>query len=153
MTKDVLEKILTPGGVLAATDLTATEKAAFYGHLIGQGMTGSTAYNRLFKEGFQPWELDGIDRLRTAYLDQMECDGGGDVTAWRSLTDDERAGRGAFWNFLGAVKHRTRFSQFMADAGMRSAVTVAKRFGSDDWKPWEQRGIKAVLSEFGQSSE
>lgn len=37
-----------------------------------------------------------------------------------------------------------KFFAFMEKRGM-SRTTIIKRFTADDWKPWEQEGIKALL--------
>ena len=38
-----------------------------------------------------------------------------------------------------------KFFAFMEERGM-SRTTIIKRFTADDWKPWEQEGIKALLN-------
>jgi hypothetical protein len=55
---------------------------------------------------------------------------------------------GDFWRFLGDIAYRQRFGDFMSDRGMKSYVTVSKRFGSDDWKEWERVGILRVVEYF-----
>lgn len=37
-----------------------------------------------------------------------------------------------------------KFFAFMEERGM-SRTTIIKRFTADDWKPWEQEGIRALL--------
>lgn len=55
---------------------------------------------------------------------------------------------GDFWQFLGEIAYRQRFGAFMADRGMKSYVTVSKRFSVDDWKEWESAGIQSVVEYF-----
>lgn len=152
MTKETILKVLTPGCSLSASDMTPQEKQSLYDMMVAEGATQSFAYDRFFKEGFQQWEIEGTDSLKRQYVAEMERDGA-DCGHFTSMSDDDQMCHGHFWRFLGIIRHRTRFAQFMADRGMKSAVTVAKRFGSDDWKPFERRGIRAVLTEFVESEK
>lgn len=55
---------------------------------------------------------------------------------------------GDFWRFLGDVKRRQAFSDWMRQRGMRSAVTVSKRFSADDWRGYELLGIEQIVRDF-----
>jgi hypothetical protein len=88
---------------------------------------------RFFRDGFAQWELTGIDTIKEKYLkDLPDAD---------TITND-------FWTYLGELRRRQAFSDYMRDNGMRSAMTVAKRFAADDWKPFERIGILAILQQF-----
>ena len=60
---------------------------------------------------------------------------------------------GDFWRFLGDIAYRQRFGAFMAERGMRSYVTVSKRFSADDWREWEVIGIQRVVETFCESRQ
>ena len=40
-----------------------------------------------------------------------------------------------------------KFFSYMEERGM-SRTTIIKRFTADDWKPWEQEGIRTLLEAF-----
>lgn len=146
MKKDIIQKIIS-GGVFVSSDLTSDEKKRLHALMKHYGASEGYSYNRFFQRGFSQWELKGIEWVKAEYLNVMEREGT-DVSGYRNLTETERNQPGAFFNFLKEQRHVVRFDQWMADAGMRSAVTVAKRFGSDNWLPFELRGIESILSEF-----
>ena len=76
ITECVFNERLADGGVLCVGDLTADEKRQLYQHFISFGATEGFAYDRLFKEGFLPWEMRGILGCRIDFLHRMkEIDG------------------------------------------------------------------------------
>ena len=134
--KTILEKILAPHGVLAQSDLTADEKKHLYAVLEGMGMSMSTAYQRLFNKGFDEWELQGIDRIKRDFI------------AENNLPQLERVGEG-FYSALPMMSGmKTELVNKLAQLGIEHRNTVDKRFDADDWKPWEHRGIRDILTEF-----
>ena len=170
MTKKLIEKINVPQGVLAPDDLTADEKKQLFALMVRKGASTGFAYTRFFKEGFQPWELDGVTKVKIDYLrhlhtvEKVETEvrcaetletPDGETYKYRhyyQVEDGERSFditvAGDFWRFLGDVKRKTHFSQWMADRGMRSAMTVAKRFSADDWREYERIGIREIFKAF-----
>lgn len=56
--------------------------------------------------------------------------------------------RGDYWRFLGDIAYRRRFGDFMAWNGMRAYNTVMKRFAVDDWKDYENQGIRRIMEQF-----
>ena len=133
--KTILEKILTPHGVLAPSDLTAAEKKYLYDALERFGMPTSTAYQRLFNKGFDEWELQGIDRIKHEFI------------AENNLPQMERVGEGFYSSlpFMSGLK--VKLVNKLALLGMEHRNTVDKRFDADDWKPWERKGIRDIISE------
>lgn len=71
----------------------------------------------------------------------------GDGESFEERTFDITA-PGDFWRFLGEIGYRKRFGLFMADRGMKSYITVAKRFADDDWREWERIGIRQLTEQF-----
>ena len=41
----------------------------------------------------------------------------------------------------------------MSELGMSSQMTVRTRFKEDDWKPWELKGVKAIIEEYNKNIE
>lgn len=133
MNTNIIERISTPGSPLTVTDMTADEKKRLYTLMEQYGATQGFCWNRFFRDGFAQWELTGIDTIKEKYLkDLPDAD---------TTTND-------FWAYLGDLRRRQAFSDYMRDNGMRSAMTVAKRFAADDWKPFERIGILAILQQF-----
>ena len=180
MTKEIFKKILTPQGILSVSDMTADEKKELYQAMVGFGSSENFAYKRFFQDGFVQWEIDGILALKTAFIRWLQTEeklfievrcvteGGGQppMPVYRYFyrippkpmegqSFDERsfdiAEPGDFWRFLGDIAYRQRFGAFMAERGMRSYVTVSKRFSADDWREWEVIGIQRVVETFLES--
>lgn len=131
-----LKKIYSPKTVLSPDDLLATEKKQLYDLLMSYGASLSFAYERFFKEGFDAWELIGIDNIKQEFLKEREL----------CLTSSEP---GAFYELLG--NHRGLKAELrdkMQSLGMKSELTIIKRFQTDNWKPYELLGIKAIIEEF-----
>lgn len=161
MTKEIRNKICTPGAVLGCHDLTAEEKKRLYQTMTGFGASESWTYDRFFKEGFCQWELDGIVTTKIDYLhllytgEKVEIEhrnvGGERYRTFYSADGQERSFdlnvAGDFWRFLGDMKRKSHFAEFMATRGMRSAMTVTKRFSEDRWKEYERVGIARVLQQ------
>lgn len=87
ITECVFLERLADGGVLCVGDLTADEKRQLYQHFIAFGATEGFAYDRLFKEGFQPWEMRGILGCRIDFLHRIKNEG----VNWeiRETTDED----------------------------------------------------------------
>lgn len=165
-----LKRILQPGNVLAATDISPDDKKQLYKVMQKMGATDSFSYTRYFRDGFDSWEIDGVVALKTAFLEWLQ-------TKEKIFLEVRNVGRsrwrhfyrippapaegqdftehdfdimqpGDFWRFLGDIGYRKRFGEFMAERGMKSYHTVIKRFSSDDWREWERIGIRSVVEGF-----
>ena len=143
MTKDLFAKLLTSKGVLQATDLTVSEKKDLCSFLQRYGISQALYYDRFFKEGFYEWEIEGINHIKSFFMDECLSDEKGNITE-----------SGKFYELIGNRRGlKSQFTKLMYDKGMRSEVTVRKRFASDDWKPWELMGICAIIEEFCKEYE
>lgn len=154
MTKEICKKI-TSGGTFSVDDLTPEEKKALTALFVENGMSGSTVYMRFFDKGFDQWELFGVTKLREEFLastfasidgseDEEEGSKGyGYVLTLAPDYDDSK-----FYDIISQLKIGKRLCDFMAERGMASQMTVRTRFKANDWKPWELKGVNAILEEF-----
>ena len=153
MTKKIIEKI-TSGGVLNVNDLNPSEKKALYAHFSAYGMSQSTCYLRFFDKGFRQWEIIGISHIRQEFLLTHNCcvdDKGTEDEGSRGygyvLTLTDGYDDSKFYSVVSDLKMGVKLSEFMAERGMASQMTVRTRFKANDWKAWELKGIKAILEE------
>lgn len=154
MTKNIWKKILDCG-ILSATDLTPEDKKRLYALFEGYGMPKSTCYSRFFDKGFCKWEIMGVSHIRDAFLvseksntdDEPEGEEGstgyGAALALSSQYNDSK-----FYELITNLKMGKRLCDRMAELGMSSQMTVRTRFKANDWKPWELKGVKAIIDEF-----
>ena len=154
MTKNIWKKILD-GGVLSATDLTSEEKKRLYALFEWYGMPKSTCYHRFFDKGFCKWEIVGVSHIQDVFLwrekintnDMPEGEEGsrgyGAVLALSHEYDNSK-----FYELVTNLKIGKRLCDYMSELGMSSQMTVRTRFKANDWKPWELKGIKAIIDEF-----
>lgn len=154
MTKNIWKKIFD-NGTLSATDLTSEDKKRLYALFEGYGMPKSTCYNRFFDKGFCKWEIVGVSHIRDVFLvsEKSNTDnisegedgskGYGAVLALSSGYEDSK-----FYELITNLKMGKRLCDRMAELGMASQMTVRTRFKANDWKPWELKGVKAIIDEF-----
>lgn len=139
-----LKKIFNPKCILNPNDLSADEKKQVYNLLGMNGASMAFAYERLFKEGFKEWELVGIDQIKKDYLSEM-C---------LHLSSEDMNIPGKFYETLNSHRGlKSLFCRRMQDMGMTSQITVIRRFTQDNWKSYERRGIRAILSELYAEEE
>ena len=175
ITECVFNERLADGGVLCVGDLSADEKRQLYQHFISFGATEGFAYDRLFKEGFLPWEMRGILGCRIDFLHRMkEIDGveweirevGGEPTTdelfhyrlYYPMPDGTERSidlnkKGDWWVMLGDLKRRIEFGRWMQERGMKSLTTVTKRFSTDDWREFERVGVVQVIKSFCEKTK
>ena len=175
MNKEILTKISSPDTALDVTDMTPEEKRSLYAFFEQQGASQGFTYDRFFKEGFSIWELLGINQIKIEYLYYLHTEEKVEISVRNEgneplyyykpkatteavpdgvTTADIEERRfslttpGDFWRFLGDVRKRSHFSARMMGYGMMSAVTVARRFSTDNWKPFETTGIIQLTQDF-----
>lgn len=158
MNRKDFEKVLVPYGAMAVADLTAEEKRQLYALMVRKGASEAFGYDRFFKEGFAQWEIDGIWQCKIDYLhhlhtdEKLELDIKGDNLVHYTADGTERTfdlkQAGDFWRFLGDIRKRIHFGDYMSRLGMKSQTTVSKRFAVDDWKEYELTGIRQVTDEY-----
>lgn len=160
------------GGTLAVGDMTAEEKRRLFACMVRYGASAGFSYDRFFKEGFLKWEILGIYKIKIDYLHYLKTEEkididircvetttdpqtGEEIHKYRvfyPMQDEEKSidlnKPGDFWQLLGDLRYRLKFKELMQQMGMRSASTVVKRFRIDDWREYEQVGIRMVVDVF-----
>ena len=133
MNIEVLTKAMKPKGIFLSSDLSIDEKKTLYGLMQMYGASTALAYDRFFKEGFDEWELEGIDTIVQTFCK----DNGIPYQIDKPLFDmiDVRLGL-----------KEPLYHQMEAMGMCRN--TVRKRFSQNDWKQWERMGIKKILYEY-----
>lgn len=158
MTKENVEKVTQNNTPLDVNDISADEKKNLAEFLSDKGFTISTFYLRFFHKGFDAWEIQGIKNCKKQFLaipevanllseyvdtDALSNEIGKKGYLVEAAQTDEP---GVFYTCLKKANNGLcmKFFAFMEERGM-SRTTIIKRFTADDWKPWEQEGIKALL--------
>lgn len=158
MTKDNVEKVTQNNTPLDVNDISADEKKNLAEFLSDKGFTISTFYLRFFQKGFDAWEIQGIKNCKKQFLaipevanilfGYVETDAlGNEIGKKGYLVEAAQTDEpGVFYTCLKKANSGLcmKFFAFMEERGM-SRTTIIKRFTADDWKPWEQEGIKALL--------
>ena len=134
------------------------EKKNLAEFLSDKGFTTSTFYLRFFQKGFDDWEIQGIMDCKKQFLaipevgkllaEYVETDAlGNEIGKKGYLTELAKSEEpGVFYSCLKKADSGLcmKFFAYMEEKGM-SRTTIIKRFTSDDWKPWEQEGIRTLL--------
>ncbi len=158
MTKEIIEKVMQNNTPLEVNDISADEKKNLAEFLSAKGFTISTFYLRFFQKGFDAWEILGIKNCKKQFLaipevanllsEYVETDAlGNEIGKKGYLTEAAKSEEpGVFYTCLKKASSGLcmKFFAFMEERGM-SRTTIIKRFTADDWKPWEQEGIRALL--------
>ena len=113
---------------LDSSAFTPEEKSQMIALLVQKGCTQSTAYVRLFRDGFNEWQLVGIRRLLREYCDS------------RGLEYPDELTR----HFYRSLPSRTDFKDYMQSKGMCRG-TAKQRFSSINFKEWELEGINQIF--------
>ena len=147
-----LKKILV-GLPISFRDLSVTEKKALYSALTACGMSRSTCYLRLYKTGFEPWEIMGVTKVSEFFLamtattidkDEKVDDEGSRGYGYVRYLDSDRDLKAVYPIVIeqGMLK---KFLTYMYKMGIHSPTTVRNRFNRDNWAEWERRGIKQII--------
>lgn len=161
MTKENVEKITQNNTPLDVNDISAEEKRNLAEFLSDKGFTISTFYLRFFQKGFDAWEIQGIKNCKKQFLaipevanllsKYVETDAlGNEIGKKGYLVEAAKSEEpGVFYTCLKKANNGLcmKFFAFMEERGM-SRTTIIKRFTADDWKPWEQEGIRTLLEAF-----
>lgn len=144
MTKKILKILSQSKKNLCSQDLTPVQKQRLFELMVSYGTTQGFAYDRIFKEGFDDWELIGIDNIKRDFLKEHDAELG-DYERILALAADEK---GKFYSILEQTKGlKTKLKDKMFGMGM-SLVTCQTRFAVDNWKPWERVGFLHILNQF-----
>ena len=161
MTKEIVEKIANSYTPLQVDDLSVEDKKALYVVLAKKGFTLATFYLRFFQKGFSKWEIEGINECKRQFLllpdvsqllldyvgeDDPQMVNGDKGYLYTLAQSDEP---GLFYSCLKRANAGmcNKFIAYMNERGM-SAATVIKRFTVENWKPWEQEGIRSILASY-----
>lgn len=161
MTKENVEKITQNNTPLDVNDISAEEKRNLSEFFSDKGFTISTFYLRFFQKGFDAWEIQGIKNCKKQFLaipevanllsEYVETDAmGNEIGKKGYLVEAAKSDEpGVFYTCLKKANNGLcmKFFAFMEERGM-SRTTIIKRFTADDWKPWEQEGIRTLLEAF-----
>lgn len=153
MNSRIFDKVLQMKSPLSVDDLSPDEKKLLYALMVSNGATKGFTYDRFFQKGFLQWELDGVDTIKRDFLkaherEMLESGADDDAKGYAfALSLDDS--KGGFYRAIGQVKGlRSRFKDYMRERGMQSDMTIINRFTSDDWKPYERRGIRDIIEEY-----
>ena len=154
MTKNIWNKIYE-GSTLSPQDLTPEEKKRLYALFERYDMPISTCYKRFFDKGFSEWEIVGVSHIKEAFLLTELCDAdtdsGGDEGSrgyGYVRTLDPKYDDSKFYELVTSMKMGKVLCEKIADMGMASQMTVRTRFKANDWKSWENRGVRTIIEEF-----
>lgn len=144
----IIEKLTQPGSHLNCDDLTPNQKKLLWEIMKRHGASQGFAYDRFFKEGFQLWELLGVDAIKRKFLTEQLADLFPENNAPVGFIDTICKNDGEFYRTLGRVFGLKKvFTDHMGTLGMGSN-SVLNKFSSDDWKDYERVGVLAVVDEF-----
>ena len=128
---------------LDSIDLKPKTKTKLYLSLKPYGLTQSTFYLRLFNKGFSAWEIHGINHIKKTFIRAHEKE----LRAANEGSITFRNNDGSFYEALRKAELITVFKSYMFELGM-SLNTTTQRFSSDNWKPWEVKGIQMLIEQF-----
>lgn len=162
MNKDIFNILLIPHKHFKSNDLTVDQKKLLYSIMMKHGASYSLGYDRFFKEGFEKWEMLGINTIKKDFLqlhdkeiaNAIPEDSSDNDRGYAAVLELNADTKGGFWKTLSQVYAlRSVFREYMFKLGMLSGVTIMKRFKNDDWKEWELIGINKIIEEFIHDEE
>ena len=131
------ENLLTPGANSQVLDVQGEARKALYDHLSGYEMANSTAYTRMFRQGFgsgfEAWELMGAYEVVRHFCEEQGLD--------TPKVEDMPL---FYLERLDGI--REKFIAYLFTLGM-SRVTCIYRFKNWNFKKWELAGMRAVIEE------
>ena len=162
----ILDKISTPKAHLVSADLTAEQKDQLYQAMERYGANRSLSYARFFRDGFDRWELEGIDSLCAqfaadhkdelvkAFAEKFDAKGEHEELSVLA-TDYVHRQPLHLLELCYAVRGlQSRLFEYLDQSGL-SRSTSYVRFPQGNWKPWERVGVKNICKQlaYGESSE
>ena len=145
----ILERLTAPRTHLNCDDLTPNQKVLLFDIMQRHEATRGFAYDRFFKEGFDPGELKGIDAIKRDFLTQHISEIFPEHTSGiDALIHDIISKTGEFWRTLGRIPGLKKdFKEYMASLSMCETAVVAN-FTTDNFRDFQRIGITAVIQEF-----
>ena len=131
MKKQIFKNLLKGNTRVTSEAFTAVEKKKIYDVMLEKGMSGSTAYNRFFKDGFDAWEIKGIKSVLKEYIS---------FSGEPINIEDESDMR----SFYDSLERKAPFKQYMQEMGMCATIVIA-RFKGFNFKPWELEGMECII--------
>ena len=126
------ENVLIPGVNSQDLELTTDQRKALFEHMDEYGMSRSTAYNRIFRQGFgsgfEQWELHGVLNVVQDFCKEKGIP---------APTDAELP----TWYLEQLEGYRAAFCDYVQPLGI-SKVTCLYRFKNWNFKPWELIGVR-----------
>lgn len=147
---NMISALLTaPRTHLNCDDLTPNQKVLLYDIMQRHEATKGFAYDRFFKEGFDPWEMMGVDAIKRSFLTEHATDIFPEHTdGVEALINDIIVLSGEFWRTLGRIPGLKKdFKEYMASLSMCETAVVAN-FTTDNFREFQRIGINAIISEF-----
>ena len=164
--QEILDKISTPKSHLVSADLTAEQKEQLYQMMERYGANRSLTYARFFRDGFDRWELEGMERLCAqfvndhkeelvkAYAEKYDLHAEQETLSVLAIDymHDQPAHLLELCNAVRGLQ--SRLFEYLDDAGL-SRSTCYVRLPQGNWKPWERTGVLNICKQlaYGESSE
>lgn len=137
LSKEKFENLLEPGVNSQVLDIQGEERKALYDHLAAYDMPNSTAYTRMFRQGygsgFSAWELSGVREVIRGFCKEYGL-----------KTPEEDDMPKFYLEWLEGM--REKFCSYLLERGM-SRTTCIYRFKNWNFKKWEAVGIRAIIEE------
>lgn len=127
MRKNNFEKILNSTGCSTSADFTAEEKERLFSFFSEYEMKRSTAYNRFFRDGFKPWEIDGVESCVKDYC----------AAACIEVPEDVS-------KFFAGFENKASFISYINSKGMSRPAAYSK-FTAWQFKKWQIVGIRNLI--------
>lgn len=136
--KGFFDKVFEPRGTLPSTSIRGSLREMLFAFAEQEyGLRYQMFNRRLFKLGFDAWQINGIDCVKDEFAKWYP-----DLVEWRDegkpflkLIEDYRVPKMEFYSYLSSI-------------GFCSSKVARRRFLEENWKRWERVGIRKLLSEF-----
>lgn len=136
--KGYFDAVFKPGGVIPTKKVMGALRDALVVFVTEEyGYKESTFKNRLFRLGFDAWQLMGVDRIKDEYAREHP-----ELAEWRSSDK-------SFFELMTDLHlPKMQFYAYLRGLGMMSHKVASRRFTNEDWARWEREGVKAMLTQF-----